>query len=671
MWSKPALRVTTPRGARVRDDLNPSDVGGNYASLAYNVEFSSGKVGTRRAFKRYLPAQAALTESPKRLLEWINGGFRRLVQASATTLRVRDLATGAEQVMGARIGGASILTEFGSRLLVGEWSRAGAAPGLPDGASRPRVLSINSASLATFAFDEMWPAAPGGTVWNGQIAVGAGSQVVTPGSHNVVGIYSTRSGYQCRPIALGSWISTGGAWNSIRVTFPGGLDPQYTKFQFAVAPVATPSSYYIVASQFNSTAPAAGGSWTFIFDFDDATLQTHEPAPLLGNDFTQGDPYEVRPHAINTYGKRVMYHANIPGSFVGTSEGIVLASDSGTPQGVGITRSILRLPDRGIVTAGMEVDGVYYMFGHNSTHAIVDTNEDPVSWGVPNKVSSEIGALFQTAVAPSSKRAEGYIANPGGAHVVAGGRILSRPLSYWAQLDWKRINWSAPGDAFGWIDDSDRQRVGFAAPLDGALQSTHVLWWTYQATGRDGDYVINPDNVDYSIMPWPAFNAPGSYDTASAWTMALNNKLERELIFAPGQRVSGAWAMFRQDQLDAPYPWLDNGEWPIESIYDTAGISQDGVVWVGQGATLSLTAPMATSEGQVGQPQLEATLLSETPNIDGTPALVSIPLDVEKPRSVELKRTVRGEGIYLRLRGLSAWLLSGYSIYASPQTRRR
>ena len=656
------------RGARVRPDMVPSQQGMEYASFAYNVDYANGTVTTRRPFKRL----ATVSSAPYLLQEWFGPGFRRWVMPTAAELRIRDLPGNTEYVVASRSGGTPLLAAEGSRMVVGEFTRSVIAPGLPVGAL-PSILLTNTGSVAGSALDAMWPTAPAGSVWNGLVGSSAGPEVITPGIHQVAGVFITRSGYRSRPVPLGTFVAgTGLGAVTIRTTFPIGISSQWLYFQYAIAPVDTPASLYVVPDGFNRFTVTGGGTAQYTFMLDDATLQqTGEELNPNNLPFVQGTPFNIAPYAINRVGNRYAYHADIPTGYLSSMEGAVFFSDPGEPQSLRISNSIVQTPKRAPVTAGMEIDGVYYMLGMDSTHAIQPTADFPLEWAPAQEVSGEIGALFQTAVLSSGKRREGYVATIGGAYVLAGGRYLSRPLSYWAETDWKRINWAtAPAHAFQWIDDADQNRIGFSAPLDGALQATHVFWWTYQARGRDGDYMVNADNVDYALMPWPDMVADGGYGEAAAVGRILGTNLKSELCYVPGNPIDGAYRIYRQDLTDAPYPWKDDEKWEVESIWASGAFGGESGAWVASRASLEVSTPLA-AEGNLPEPQLWGTILSETPNRDNIAEEIPLGMSRAEGETVEHMQTARGAGLYFRLRGRTPWNLAGLSLWAWLQSGRR
>lgn len=662
-------------GARRRRDMRPSRQGVDHASLAINVDFQHGQITTRRPFIRLLAYGAGIV--PLDFIEWTGAGFNRLMTATTTELRGRDLASGTEFVHGARNNGSPIWAPDGSRLIFGEYTRAATRPGLPQGIAPPKVLLTSAGTLSTAVTDVLWPAAPTGVVWGGLIGSSVGAEVITPGIHHVAAVFTTRSGYRSRPVNLGTFTAPSGIGAAIvRVTMPVGLDASWQYMELAFAPVDTPASYYVVPDTFNRFSVGSGTIHQYTFQLDDATLQqTGEELTAQSGAFVQGIPYTIQPHAINRVGKRFVYHADIPTGFATGLEGAAFFTDPGEAQGMRVATSIVQLPDRGPIPAGVESAGDYILFGMDRTYVVTPNDDQPVNWPPPVEISANIGALFQTAVLSSSKRREVYVANPGGAYVLSGNRYLSRPLSYWADLDWIRINWTgAPAHAFKWIEDPDQNRIGFVAPLDGATRSTHVFWWSYQVQQTQaGDYRLDAGNVDYSLMPFPDMVAPGGYGTSTACGLVLNEELKAEFCFVPTDPVDGLPRLYRQYLTDtgALYPWLDDGKWAIESVWATGAFGGDSAVWIAQGASIGIRQPFADIEGALPPPEIYAAILTETPNLDRVESEVPLALSRSAGETAELTFAARGSGLYLRLRARTPMTIDGLTLRASRQSVRR
>jgi hypothetical protein len=83
------------------------------------------------------------------------------------------------------------------------------------------------------------------------------------------------------------------------------------------------------------------------------------------------------------------------------------------------------------------------------------------------------------------------VADEAGLYLFEGGSYPSRPVSYWQQPDWQRINFAQKTKIFV-SDDKANQRVTVLAPLDGATSPTHELTWDYSLG-------TTPEQVQYSL----------------------------------------------------------------------------------------------------------------------------------------------------------------------------
>ena len=661
------------RGARSRTAMDPTliEFSSGAATRAENIEFRNGQVLTRRPFRFWRSNQRTLANRPLQLFEWIGANFHRLFYMTPNSIVVRDVPTDTERTAMSISGSAICHAITGSRVVLSDWARQANEVGQPYGVSRPRIVQADT-SVTSLTNDEMWPAAPTGITWDGLVgtSVGGGNEeVVTPGYHYAAAVFITRTGYQTRPVPLGAWQAPVRTLaNTIQMTLPVALDPQFTTVMFAITPVAVPSTYYLIPVTFSANP---GGVISYSFADDDATLQgQYEELTAANADYVWGDPYEIRPHALGLIGDRVLYHITVPtGGITGQVDGALVISDPSAPQRLSITRSMLQLPNKAITTGDLSLDGMTYVTTLNQVWAYNPTQDDPVTWPPPTQVSGDIGAPFSTAVWSDVTRRYGLIANPGGAWILANGQVLARPLSYYADKDWGRINWNAPGRAFGWLAHFEGLRVGFAAPLDGATESTHVFWWAYGEQGSAADYVITADNTDYSLMPWPDFR--GDYGTSAVGAFALlrNADGSKDVACIPGLN----WTTLNfpiMQQAANPWPWTDEGDYKIASAWESGymRLRAGGSVVVNQ---LRTNLEIPESESQGGVPTSEVDVFVQGRFNGLPPEIVTVQLFPRMQVAQEVPTLVEDEALNIVLQGRGPWRMTYIQPIGNPRTQRR
>jgi hypothetical protein len=149
--------------------------------------------------------------------------------------------------------------------------------------------------------------------------------------------------------------------------------------------------------------------------------------------------------------------------------------------------------------------------------------------------------------------AQGYawIADEGGLYLFQGGSFPSRPVSYYQQPDWQRINWAA-ANTVEVVDDKNNKRVIVKAPLDGSTVANYQLTFDY----TDG---VDPESVKYSLDNISGYNI-------GAIAMVVNNQTKHSEVWM-GKATAGQ-VIRRNDGTEAnPYRDISAA---ISSLYETA-----------------------------------------------------------------------------------------------------
>ena len=124
-------------------------------------------------------------------------------------------------------------------------------------------------------------------------------------------------------------------------------------------------------------------------------------------------------------------------------------------------------------------------------YSVTDNGNTPSQWANPQLVDGSIGTLSPLGVWANEAQGYAWVCDEGGLYLFQGGAFPTKPISYYQQPDWVRINWGAP-TAVQVIDDKNAKKVIVIAPLDGATTPSHKLTWDY-TEGTD------PEVAKYSI----------------------------------------------------------------------------------------------------------------------------------------------------------------------------
>ncbi|HWR49926.1 MAG TPA: hypothetical protein VN428_02395 [Bryobacteraceae bacterium] len=571
--------VTKPAGPRTR--LEPTDVPPDAALLSINAEYQPGSFGTRRGFGTVWNPNEPISS----LYNWISGG--NLVSAAGNSLIYYNATSGKVRMVPnlsapvpvdlftqAGAAGASIASG-GTRLYVATYTSAGA------GAGACRIVGIYGAAVNTdTAF--LGPITTKPTL----SSIGTGN--VTKGLHRVGYVIETRNGFigkLCPATAAGEFDQTSeitvAAGKTIRAIInPAAWPAEASKIHLFMSPVVNPYEYYLVEGATASVPGGAPLSITLDIDVDDTSLMAGTPitgnADLLTATVAGVAPFN--PFAVLEYGNRIVYLTNIDG----VSQ--AYASEPEKPQHITADQHVLTLPGFRQMTAGFALRGGLYLLGPHWTYATEDNGAPPVEWPTPHQVDGTIGAMGPRCVTANPSQGFAVVAHVTGLYVFTGGAYATRPLSYYVEPEWKRINWNAAATVQV-ADDKDKQQIYVLVPLDGATSPTHIFMFDY----ADG---LTPEKVAFSLWSLDGYN-PGAM-------CVVQNPSTKQLELWLGNSVAGK--VLRQMTSTADLaPYNDDGA-AIGFQYQTAllpGMAHDiGAVYghyavqfraMGSGA-LSITA---------------------------------------------------------------------------------
>jgi hypothetical protein len=200
-----------------------------------------------------------------------------------------------------------------------------------------------------------------------------------------------------------------------------------------------------------------------------------------------------RPASIFPYSSRLAYVTRDGAGFP-----VVYFSDPDNYQQITANQHGVYLPGNLIVNTGRALRGVAYMFGPHWTYSTSDTGGTPTTWAKPQLVDGSIGTLSPNGVADNPAQGFLWVADESGLYLFEGGQYPSRPISYYQQPDWDRINWGGAPTAVKVIDNKSKKRVEVQAPIDGSLVPNARLVWDY----TEG---VDPETAKYSLLSMPGY----------------------------------------------------------------------------------------------------------------------------------------------------------------------
>jgi hypothetical protein len=469
-----SISVSDPQGPYTR--LEPADVPVNRALLSLNTEFGPGGVSTRRGFGAVWNPNESITS----LFNWVKGGD--LVSAAGNSLIYYAPTSGKVRMV------PNLAAPAPSDLFTPAGVGAGAC----------RVVGIYGAAVNTdTAF--LGPLTTTATL----SAVGSGD--VTKGTHRVGYVIETRNGFigkLCPASAAGEFLTTSEitvvAGKQIRVNInPAAWPAEASTVRLFMSPVVNPNEYYLVEG---ATAAVPGGAALPVqidIDINDTDLMAGTPITENANLFT-ATPAGVapfNPFAVLEYGNRIVYLTDL----LGVSQ--AYASEPERPQHITADQHVLYLPGFRQMKAGFALSGGLYLLGPHWTYATEDNGATPVEWPTPRLVDGTIGAMGPRCVTVNASQGFAAVAHTTGLYVFSGGAYQTRPLSYYVEPEWKRINWNYAATVQV-CDDKDRQQLYVLAPLDAATSPSHILMFDY----ADG---LTPEKVSFSLWSLSGY-APGA-----------------------------------------------------------------------------------------------------------------------------------------------------------------
>ncbi len=548
-WSKKEL--TDFQGAwTLREESDVPSIG---ALLALNCQFNPGQVSKRFGYGTALSPSDAATAlfnliftdaafGPKNLLLWYANNSGKVRYADLSSPTPTDIYTQAGAY-------AACFAAAGSRAYISHFDANGS------GVGNGRVYSYGVGADALFARPML-------TTEVGMSPSYSAGGDLTPGTHKIGFIMTTRNGYRGRPSPITTLmaftptdlvVGTSNKTATITVT-PTTTWPAYaTSIQLIMSTASNSAVYYYVPGQVLSV-PAGGGlavNFTGVSISDQSLTKAAAQVSiaqqnLLTQDYLGNAPFN--PIAVCEYGNRMVYVFNTATLGQG-----VFVSEKNNYQAISADQHIIYLPGQKRVTTAFTLGGgSLYLVGPNWTYSISDTGDVPVTWPAPKQVDGSIGTLSIRGVAINPASGTGWVAHTSGLYRFQGGSYDSLPTSYEQSPEWSRINWQY-AQAVQVLDDATRKRVVVIAPLDAATSPSHILVWDY----TNG---TSPEQVKFSLDNIASFS-PGSCEIVQNYT---SKRLELWL----GAAATGD--ILRQKNAGDTNPYRDRTNSAINWVYETA-----------------------------------------------------------------------------------------------------
>lgn len=538
--------VTNFRGAWLRQDS--IDVPPKYALYARNSEFNIFQVSKRTGFGEVWNPNEAITS----LFNWIKNedivstGGSSLYYYSATAgklRRVGDLGTPSPQDVYTVSAYSAVCASGGSRLYVTFFNPSAFSP-TPIGVGHLIVLAVFGAEVdADRAF--LGPQTTALSI------TGAGSGNVTQGVHRIGYIITSRTGFagKLSPVTgadseydISSVLTADATDQSFTVTLDTSSWPtEANSVQLFMSPVDDLNRYFLIPG---GSLGVSGGTLNFTVDVSDEDLyaiaaeaEVTDHLNLLTQDSSGNPPFS--PFFVFEYGQRMGYMEDT-GSIAGAVS-TCWFSDPEDPQHLSADQHGVTLPGFRKMCAAFVIRNVCYILGPNWTYAVQATADVPVEWPAPALVDGQIGTLSPHGVTVNTAGGFAWVVSQRGLELFSAGAYGTRPMSYYQETDWKRINF-AQAHKIQIVDDSNNQQILVIVPLDGATTCTHILCFDYK-------HGLTPKDIDYSIWDIDSF-LPGAIGLVRNPT---SYRME------PWLGRSSVGAVLRKNQRTDSDPFQDNG----------------------------------------------------------------------------------------------------------------
>lgn len=445
--------------------LEVTDVPPTQALLSQNCEFNPGQVATRNGFASLFNPNKIITS----LFNWVKAADgvsatgNYLVVYNATDHKVQwatNLSSPALTDLFSVTAEAVDPASSGNQLFLPTIDAT--AQMTPVGAAQCRIVGIYGAAVnVDKAF--LGPMTVFPTL--GNVNVGT----VTAGKHFVGYVVTTRNGFtgKINPVMIdgltpdqaSSTIAPGG--KQISVSINATWPTEAATITLVMTSTTQPFQFFQVPGAVYGVPGGSAFTVNAIIDLSDAQL-INNTNDLTNNQFflTQSaagaGPFS--PWKVIIYGGRTVYL-----TYDGNGTAAFYISEIDNPQQLTEQFNKKRLPGFLKMTSGFVVGKSLYGLGPNWTFAFQDNRNLPATWAPAVLVDGSKGTPCAMGVTVASRGDWAAVVDIAGLQIFEG-TYQDKPLSYYVDDQWRRINWGA-AQTIRIADNNDKKQILVAAPL--------------------------------------------------------------------------------------------------------------------------------------------------------------------------------------------------------------
>lgn len=488
-----SVTITDFRGPWTR--VEASDVPSEGALLAENVEWDPGQIRSRYGFTSLFAAG----EPMGAMCDWIRGTGIDLVFPTGRALTFINPTTHKARIA-PNLSSFSAVDLFTlSDMVAADFAFAGTrqfiAPLKADGTSagQCRIVQAYGSAIQTDKAFQGPISATLTAVENSNVSVN------DAGVHRFAYRIQSRTGFTgplC-PVVSGTFAP-------VEVTLVGGKQVVLTVNTtwpaeaslvfFCVATPANLNDWYQLSSAGVAVPGGSAYSASFIVDINDddirgTAINVTDEASLFTQDASGNGPFN--PYNVVEVGERMGYIATVTG--IDT----MFVSEPSKHQVFTADQHGLVLPGFRKMTTGAMLLSSLFIIGPKWTYATSDNGDKPVNWPAMRLVDGAIGTPAPRGVSANPSTGYMWVASTGGLYLFEGGAYADKPVSYYVDDWWGRINWDNPG-LLEVKDFPHKQKVAVKAVLRASVDGSSPAG-TYLLVF---DYTKGTDPEKVAFTPW-------------------------------------------------------------------------------------------------------------------------------------------------------------------------
>lgn len=482
----------------------------------------------------------------------------------------------------------------------------------------------------------------------GITAVDSGAGNMTAGTHSVLVVFETESGFRSR---FSPWINnTTGftAWKyaEFPITITANRKITVTVNTIANWPADLKYAYLVVTTAangarfFQAPVPAqsvpVGTTTNIVFELSDSDAIIAQQADWTGygqrlckNPGTGHWPFALR--VAVAVGSRMAWvvsgddaaSSTVTGTVIERGPGVFF-SDTNQPEVITEEFHFKKLASGKDCITVMSIDQVIYGIGPDWTHVTTDTGGYPVTWPTFKEIST-VGTSHHNGTL-QNPLGYGLVAHESGLYVLRAGGYDPLPLSYLTQPEWSKIKWPTASvtPTFQIAEDAEDRKIYVQC-----LTSDYPDGCLYVYDYAEG---MSHDKVKFSI--WTLPNGVGSVCMVHNFGDSNDPNVRQQLALFP--TTSGKVALRKSKGQVGEFN--DLGTLNIPTSYSTSHLGQiDGL------PVLQSVGTTIVAEGS-GDLRITAYPIGNATSV----ALRNTTLASSPPRRFERLFNLRSEGFSLK-----------------------